>query len=50
MPPGQLRLRECLLMALSGRATRADECLLLGEKRTLTNRRLPISIYEYTAR
>src|SRR5262245_66255368 len=27
----------------------ADECPLLGAKRTLTNRRLPISIYEYTA-
>ena len=28
---------------------RADECPLLGAKRTLTNRCLPISIYEYTA-
>ena len=37
------------LLALSGHATRADECLLLGAKRTLTNRCLPISIYEYTA-
>ena len=27
----------------------ADECPLLGAKRTLTNRCLPISIYEYTA-
>ena len=27
----------------------ADECLLLGAKRTLTKRCLPISIYEYTA-
>ena len=35
-------------MARSGRATRADECPLLGAKRTLTNRCLPISIYEYT--
>jgi hypothetical protein len=36
-------------MALNGRATRGDECPLLGAKRTLTNRCLPISIYEYTA-
>ena len=27
----------------------ADECPLLGAKRTWTNRCLPISIYEYTA-
>ena len=27
----------------------ADECPLSGAKRTLTNRCLPISIYEYTA-
>jgi hypothetical protein len=26
-----------------------EECPLLGAKRTLTNRCLPISIYEYTA-
>ena len=39
----------CPLLAHSGRATRADECPLLGAKRTLTNRCLPISIYEYTA-
>jgi hypothetical protein len=36
-------------LALSGHANRADECPLLGAKRTLTNRCLPISIYEYTA-
>src|SRR5262245_6569615 len=33
-------------MALSRHAQCADECPLLGEKRTLTNRCLPISIYE----
>ena len=38
-----------LLMERNGRATRADECLLLGAKRTWTNRYLPNSIYEYTA-
>ena len=31
------------------RLTCADECPLLGAKRTVTNRCLPISIYEYTA-
>ena len=36
-----------LLVALSGHATSADECPLLGAKRTLTDRCLPISIYEY---
>ena len=36
----------CLLLALSGHAQCADECPLLGAKRTLTNRCLPISIYE----
>ena len=41
------RLWERPLLAHSGRATRADECLLLGAKRTVTNRCLPISIYEY---
>ena len=35
-------------MALSGHAQCADECPLLGAKRTLTNRCLPISIFEYT--
>jgi len=40
---------KCPLVAHSGRATRADECLLLGPKRTWTNRCLPNSIYEYTA-
>jgi hypothetical protein len=37
-----------LLLALSGRATRADECPLLRAKWTLANRCLPIS-NEYTA-
>ena len=32
------------LLALSGHAQCADECSLLGAKRTLTNRCLPISI------
>jgi hypothetical protein len=36
-------------MAQSRHAQCADECPLLGAKRTVTNRRLPISIYEYTA-
>jgi hypothetical protein len=35
-------------MAQSRHAQRADECPLLGAKRTLTNRCLPISIYEFT--
>jgi hypothetical protein len=39
---------ESLLLAQSRHAQCADECRLLGAKRTLTNRRLPISIYEYT--
>jgi hypothetical protein len=37
------------LLAQSRHAQRADECPLLGTKRTLTNGCLPISIYEYTA-
>ena len=37
------------LMAQSRHAQCADECPLLGARRTLTNRCLPISIYEYTA-
>ena len=36
-------------VAHRGRGTCADECPLLGVKRTLTNRCLTISIYEYTA-
>jgi hypothetical protein len=36
------------LLAQSRHAQCADECPLLGEKRALTNRCLPISIYEYT--
>jgi hypothetical protein len=39
---------ECLLVAQSRHAQRADECPLLGAKRTFTNRCLPNSIYEYT--
>ena len=39
----------CPFMAQSRHAQCADECPLLGAKRTLTNRCLPISIYEYTA-
>src|SRR4030095_9245360 len=39
---------KCPLMAQSRHAQCADECPLLGAKRTLTNRCLPISIYEYT--
>ena len=35
-------------MAQSGHPTCADECPLLGAKRTLTNHCLPTSIYEYT--
>ena len=42
-------LAECPFLALSGRATRANECLLLGAKRTWINRCLPNSIYDYTA-
>jgi hypothetical protein len=38
-----------IAMAQSRHAQRADECLLLEAKRTLTNRCLPISINEYTA-
>ena len=38
-----------LLMAQSRHAQCADECPLLGAKRTWTNRCLPISIYGYTA-
>ena len=34
----------CLLLVQSRHAQCADECPLLGAKRTLTNRRLPISI------
>ena len=44
----KLDFHKCLLLALSGRATRADEYLSGGEKRTLTNRLLPVSIYEFT--
>jgi hypothetical protein len=36
-------------MAQSRHAQTPEECPLLGAKRTLTNRCLPISIYEYTA-
>ena len=36
---------ECPLLAQSGHAQCADECPLLGAKRTVTNRFLPISIY-----
>ena len=36
-------------LAQSRHAQCADECPLLGAKRTWTNRRLPNSIYEYTA-
>jgi len=43
------RGRGRLLLALSRHAQCADECPLLGAKRTLTKRCLPISIYEYTA-
>ena len=39
--------RKCSLMGRHAQC--ADECPLLGAKRTLTNRCLPISIYEYTA-
>ena len=39
---------ECPLLALSRHAQCADECPLLGAKRTWINRRLPNSIYEYT--
>src|SRR5215510_2404005 len=39
----------CPLLAQSRHAQCADECPLLGATRTLTNRCLPISIYEYTA-
>jgi hypothetical protein len=42
-------LVECLLLAHSGHGNRVGECLLLGAKRTFTNRCLPNSIYEYTA-
>jgi hypothetical protein len=44
-----LALGECLLMAQSGHASSSGECPLSGVKRTVTNRCLPISIYEYTA-
>ena len=37
----------CPDMAHSGRAARADECLLL-EGKADTDQELPISIYEYT--
>ena len=40
---------QCPLMAQSRHAQCADKCPLLGAKRTLTNRCLPISIYEFTA-
>ena len=36
-------------MAQSRHAQCADECPLLGAKRTVTNRCLPMSIYEYAA-
>jgi hypothetical protein len=36
----------CLLLAHSRHAQCADECPLLGAKQTVTNRCLPISIYE----
>jgi len=36
------------LLAQSRHAQCADKCPLLGAKRTLTNRCLPVSIYEYT--
>jgi hypothetical protein len=39
---------ECPLLAQSRHTQCADERPLLGVKRTLTNRCLPISIYEYT--
>src|SRR6476659_9207371 len=39
----------CLELAQSRHAHCADGCPLLGAKRTVTNRCLPISIYEYTA-
>src|SRR5262249_21281413 len=39
----------CPLLAQSRHAQCADKCPLLGAKRTLTNRCLPISIYEFTA-
>src|SRR6185437_6719597 len=42
------RGRGRLLLAQSRHAQCADECRLLGAKRTVTNRCLPISIYEYT--
>ena len=38
--------RRCPLVAQSRHAQCSDECPLLGAKRTLTNRCLPISIYE----
>ena len=41
--------QQCPLLAQSRHAQCADECPLLGAKRTVTNRCLPISIYEYTA-
>src|SRR6476660_1550922 len=40
---------QCPLLAHSGHAQCADECPLLGAERALTNRCLPISIYECTA-
>ena len=49
MIAGAPKRRRCLLMALFGHPTRTDECPLLGAKRTVTNRFLPVSIYEYTA-
>jgi hypothetical protein len=36
-----------VLLLAQSRQLNADECPLLGAKRTLTNRCLPISIYEY---
>ena len=40
---------KCPLMAQSRHTQYPHECPLLGVKRTLTNRCLQISIYEYTA-
>ena len=44
-----LRFSGCLLLALFGHPTCTEECPLSGARRTVTNRCLPISIYEYTA-
>jgi hypothetical protein len=38
-----------VLLLAQSRQLNADECPLLGAKRTVTNRCLSISIYEYAA-